>query len=299
MNLLKLLDWDSSRISEIIELASEVKETPENYSKGLEGKTLAMLFQKTSTRTRASFEAGMTQLGGHAIYLDWRATNFTLGTIQDEVKCLGQYVDIIMARVFRHEDIEAISGASSRPVINGLCNLWHPCQALGDLLTLKEKKGSLKGLKLAYVGDGNNVCNSLIVGCSKLGVHVSAATPKQYKPLQDAASFGENSGNYSWAESPAAAVKDADAVYTDTWVSMGQEQETKDRERVFPPYQVNGKLMALAKKDAIFMHCLPAHRNREVADSVIDSKQSVVFDQAGNRLHVQKAVLLKLLGKAG
>ncbi len=294
MNLVKLIDWSTGQISEVIDLAIAVKENPQQYSKSLEGKTLAMLFQKTSTRTRTSFEAGMTQLGGHAIFLDWRATNFTLGKIRDEVKCLARYCDIIMARVFKHEDIVEIANASSKPVINALCNLWHPCQILGDLLTIKEKKGDLNELKLAYVGDGNNVCNSLIVGCSKVGMKAVVATPKDYRPSPEAEAVGKQTGNYAWTEKPEEAVKDADIVYTDTWVSMGQEEEAKKREQVFPPYQVNEKLMQKAKQDALFMHCLPAHRGKEVTDRVLDSLQSIVFDQAENRMHIQKAIMLML-----
>ncbi len=296
MDLLDL-SWDKKQIIRVIDLASAVKKQPEKYCKALEGKTLAMLFQKTSTRTRVSFEAGMTQLGGHAIFLDWRATNFTLGSLADEVKCLERYCDIIMARVFKHQDIEAIADASEKPVINGLCDLWHPCQILGDLLSIKEKKGKLDGLRLAFVGDGNNVCNSLIVAGSKVGMQVSVAAPAAYKPYKEAVAVGESLGKYSWNENPAEAVQGADVVYTDTWVSMGSEAEEKQRLAVFPPYQVNERLMQEAKRDAIFMHCLPAHRGKEVSDAVLDGKQSIVFDQAENRLHIQKAIMLVLLEK--
>jgi len=295
MDLLDL-GWDKKQIMQVIDLGAAVKKNPEKYCKALEGKTLAMLFQKTSTRTRVSFEAGMTQLGGHAIYLDWRSTNFTLGSLADEVKCLERYCDIIMARVFKHADIKAIADASEKPVINGLCDLWHPCQILGDLLSIKEKKGKIEGLKLAYVGDGNNVCNSLIVAGSKVGMRVSVATPAAYKPFKEAVAVGESLGKYGWNENPAEAVQGADVVYTDTWVSMGSEAEEKQRLAVFPPYRVNEQLMQEAKRDAIFMHCLPAHRGKEVSDAVLDGKQSVVFDQAENRMHIQKAVMLNLLG---
>jgi len=295
MDLLDL-GWDKKQIMQVIDLGAAVKKNPEKYCKALEGKTLAMLFQKTSTRTRVSFEAGMTQLGGHAIYLDWRSTNFTLGSLADEVKCLERYCDIIMARVFKHADIKAIADASEKPVINGLCDLWHPCQILGDLLSIKEKKGKIEGLKLAYVGDGNNVCNSLIVAGSKVGMRVSVATPAAYKPFKEAVAVGESLGKYGWNENPAEAVQGADVVYTDTWVSMGSEAEEKQRLAVFPPYRVNEQLMQEAKRDAIFMHCLPAHRGKEVSDAVLDGKQSVVFDQAEYRMHIQKAVMLNLLG---
>ncbi len=297
MDLLTLLDWDAKQIGSVLELAGKVKKNSGKYAAKLQGKTLAMLFQKTSTRTRCSFEAGMTQLGGHAIYLDWRTTNFTLGSLQDEVKALERYCDMIMARVYKHEDIQAIAATSSKPVINGLCNLFHPCQVLGDLLTVKEKKGRLEGLKLAFLGDGNNVCNSLIVGCSKQGMDVAAATPAAHKPYEKAVAVAEELGKYGWSEKPEEAVRNADVVYTDTWVSMGSEAEKEVRLKAFPRYQVNSELMRLAKPKALFMHCLPAHRNLEVSDEVLDSRQSVVFDQAENRLHVQKVVMLTLLNK--
>ncbi|MCX6799285.1 MAG: ornithine carbamoyltransferase, partial [Candidatus Diapherotrites archaeon] len=244
-----------------------------------------------------SFEAGMTQMGGHAIFLDWRTTHLHSATLVDEVKCIERYADIIMARVFGHSDVEAIAAACSVPVINGLCNEWHPCQILGDLLTIKEKKGKLAGLKLAFVGDGCNTCNTLIVGGAMVGMQVSVATPAKYKPSAEAAAIGKKAGTYSWAESPQEAVKGADIVYTDTWVSMGFEGDASERERIFPPYQVNAALMKHAKPDAVFMHCMPVHRGVEVADEVLDGKQSVVFDQAENRLHIQKAIVLKLLNK--
>jgi len=296
MHLLTLLDWEDGLIKGVIDDAIRVKGDIWAYAGVLENKTLGMLFQKTSTRTRVSFEAGMTQLGGHGIFLDWRATNFTLGSIKDEIRCLDRYCDIIMARVYKHADMQAMGEASRVPVINALCDLYHPCQALADLMTIKEKKGKLEGLKLAFVGDGNNVCNSLIIGCSKVGMNISVATPEGYKPSEKAVAFGKEKGKLQLFNKPEDAVKDADVVYTDTWVSMGQEEEKEKKMKAFEGYMVDAKMMALAN-DAIFMHCLPAHRGYEVSDEILDSDKSVVFDEAENRMHVQKAVILKLLGK--
>lgn len=294
---LSLAGWKPDLISEVIEKAVEVKAKPESYSMSLKGKTLAMLFMKSSTRTRVSFEVGMTQLGGHAIYLDWHTTNFTLGEIKDETKSLERYLDLIMARVHKHSELLEIAESSHIPVINGLSDLFHPCQALADIQTIKEKKGKLDGLKLAFIGDGNNVCNSLIIGCCKMGLCVSVATPKGYKPHASAVKLGKELGSLRLFNKPEEAVKDADVVYTDTWISMGQESEKEHRMKAFAHFQVNKKLMDFAKKDAIFMHCLPVHRGFEVTSNVLDSEQSVVFDQAENRLHAQKALMLKLMRK--
>jgi len=274
-------------------MAQEVKRFPDSYHEALHNKVLAMIFQKTSTRTRMSFEAAMAQTGGHAIYLDWRTTNLTVGRLQDEVKCMARYADAITARVNDHQTLVQMAEASEVPVINALSDRFHPCQALGDLLTIKEKTGKLSGLKLAYVGDGNNVCNSLIIACTLVGMRVSVATPRGYEPMKEALKLGRNSGLLDSGYDPRKAVKDADIVYTDTWVSLGQEAETEKRLKVFPPYQVNRKL--LGKSHALIMHCLPAHRGYEITDDVLDGPLSVVFDQAENRLHAQKALLLKLV----
>lgn len=296
MDLLTLKDWDSKDIVSVLELARRMKKKPYKFSKALKGKSLAMLFWKTSTRTRVSFESAMTQLSGHAQYLDWRTTNLALGSLKDEIKCIARYVDVIMARVYAHKDIEAIADASSVPVINGLSDLFHPCQILADLLTVKEKLDKLHGVKLAFVGDGNNVCNSLLLGCSKTGVEISVATPKGYEPDKEVVKVAKKIGKVSLFNDPRKAVKDADVVYTDTWISMGQEKEKKKRIKAFKGFTVDSKLMKLSS-DAYFMHCLPAHRGYEVTDEVLDSENSVVFDQAENRLHVQKSILLKCLGR--
>jgi len=293
-HLLGLKDLSRVEIEEIINLAQTIKKEPEKYSRSLDGKTLAMLFQKTSTRTRVSFETAMTQLGGHAQYLDWRTTNFTLGDLRDEIKCLARYADAVMARVYKHENLEEMIKVSEVPIISGLSNLEHPCQVLGDLLTIKEKKGGLDNLIVTYVGDGNNVCNSLIIGCSKVGIKINASTPKGYKPADFAVQIGKDLKMFQFFSEPEKAVENADIIYTDTWVSMGEEAEKEGRLKIFPPYQVNRNLMNLAPQ-ALFMHCLPAHRGFEVTDEVLDSDKSIVYDQAENRLHVQKSILLSLI----
>ncbi len=296
--LLAIKDVSKAEILDIIELAVDIKKNPEKYAEKLKGKSLVMIFQKTSTRTRISFEVGMTQLGGHAAFLDWKASNIQVGDLLDEVKCIGRYADAIMARVYNHSDMEKMVEAAGVPVINGLSDLEHPCQILADLLTMQEKKGKLAGLKVAFIGDGNNVCNSLIAGCGKVGAKLAVATPKGYEPDKAITATAQKTGLLTITTEPVAAVRDADVVYTDTWVSLGQEAEAEMRMKIFKPYQLNSHLLRHAKKNAIVMHCLPAHRGYEITNEVIDGPQSIVFDQSENRLHVQKAVLLKLLGAA-
>jgi len=242
----------------------------------------------------------MYQLGGNAIYLDWLTTNLHLGDLSDEIKCMTSYVDLLMARVYKQDTLEIMKNASSVPVINGLSDLYHPCQILSDLLTIKEKMGRFEGVHLAYIGDGNNVCNSLIIGCTMAGIHVSVATPKEYKPSNEALEWvrAQNKMNLlTLYEDPVDAVKNADFVYTDTFISMGQEQETEIRLKVFKDYQINKALLSLTKKDPYILHCLPAHRGIEITSEVLDSEKSIVFEQAENRLHLQKALMLHLLGK--
>jgi len=280
-----LKNFSGKEIESIIDLAIKIKKNPIKYADSMKSKILVMLFEKTSTRTRTSFEAGTSKLGGHAIFLDWKTTQLKKAKIEDEMKCIERYADIIMARVFEHETIEKMnSSCKNVPVINALCDKYHPCQILADLMTIKEHKGKLKGLTLAYVGDGNNVCNSLIIGCKKVGMKVNVATPKNYEPIEKPDMLTTD---------PIQACKNVDVVYTDTWISMGQETETKKRLRIFPPYQVNKKLLG----KALFMHCLPAYRGYEVTDEVIDSKQSIVFDEAENRMWAQNALMLTLLKK--
>jgi ornithine carbamoyltransferase len=263
----------------------------------LKGKTLAMIFEKPSTRTRVSFEVGMWQLGGYALYLS--ASDLQLGrgeTIADTAQVLSRYVDGIMARVFAHQTILELVKYSRVPVINGLSDFTHPCQGLADLFTIYEKKGRLSGLKLTYVGDGNNVSHSLLYGCSKVGMSITLACPKGYEPDPEVVSqtkkeAGRNGCEVRVTNDPKEAVKDADIVYTDVWASMGKEKEYKKRVKVFKPFQVNTNLVKGAKGDYLFMHCLPAHRGEEVTDEVADSRNSVIFDQAENRLHTQKAIM--------
>jgi ornithine carbamoyltransferase len=268
----------------------------------LKSRTLAMIFEKPSTRTRISFEVGMHQLGGSAIYLNPQDLQLGRGeTLEDTARVLSRYVNAILYRAFRHEDVTRLAAASEVPVINGLDDLEHPCQIVADLFTIREAKGRLQGLKLAYVGDGNNVCNSLLLGCSLTGMHMTAGCPEGYEPdpgiLRRAKEVAAESGSMiEIVRDPREAVRGADIVYTDVWVSMGMEEEKEERERVFAPYQVNQELLKAAGKEALVMHCLPAHRGHEITDDVIDGDRSIVWEQAENRLHVQKAILLWLLG---
>ncbi|EHR78359.1 ornithine carbamoyltransferase [Thermococcus litoralis DSM 5473] len=268
----------------------------------LEGKTLAMIFQKPSTRTRISFEVGIYQLGGYGLYLNAQDLQLRRGeTIADTARVLSRYVDGIMARVFDHKDVEDLAKYASVPVINGLSDFVHPCQALADYMTIKEKKGRIEGLKVVYVGDGNNVAHSLMIAGTKLGANVVVATPEGYEPDPKVIKWAEENsaesgGSFELLHDPIKAVKDADVIYTDVWASMGQEAEAEQRRKIFMPFQVNKELVKHAKKDYIFMHCLPAHRGEEVTDDVIDSPNSVVWDQAENRLHAQKAAMALIMG---
>lgn len=292
-DLISLKDLTSEEIKEIFDLASELKLKRKTYGEPLKGKTLGLIFEKPSTRTRVSFEVGMAELGGNAIYLG--SDEIELGkreATSDVAKVLSRYLDAIVARTFSHSTVSELARYASIPVINGLTDMQHPCQALGDLFTIKEKKG-LKNITLAFIGDGNNVLNSLLYGCSKLGIKVNAGCPKGYEPRIEI--LNDAGGICNIYSSPKDAVRDADIVYTDVWTSMGQEKEYRKRRRVFKLYQVNSGLLKLAKKDALVMHCLPAHRGQEITDEIMDDRQSIVFDQAENRLHVQKAILIKLL----
>jgi len=302
-SLASLYDLSREEIEEIIKTSELLKlqllrgqEAPL-----LKGKTLAMIFEKPSTRTRVSFEVGMWQLGGYALYLS--ASDLQLGrgeTIADTAQVLSRYVDGIMARVFSHRTILDLVSYSGVPVINGLSDFSHPCQGLADLFTIYEKKGRLSGLKLAYVGDGNNVAHSLIFGCSKVGMDITLACPKGYEPnpevvLKAKEKAKRNGSEIRLTRDPKEAVRGADIVYTDVWASMGQEKEHEERVKVLKPYQVNGQLVKEAKDDYLFMHCLPAHRGEEVTNEVADSRNSVIFDQAENRLHTQKALMALIM----
>jgi ornithine carbamoyltransferase len=304
-SLISINDLSVDEINAIFELAADLKRKLKDGVKHhyLEGQTLGMIFSKPSTRTRVSFETGIYQLGGIGMY--FRPTDLQLKrseNISDTAKVLSRYLSGIMIRTFDHQDVVDLSRYGSIPVINGLTDLLHPCQVLADLFTILEKKGTLKGLKLAYVGDGNNMAHSLLHGCSKVGMHVTIAAPKGYKPNEEIVNNSLKNAKVmnsrvEIVDSPEEAVKDADIIYTDVWASMGQEAEANERRKKFEGYQINEKLVKNAKEDYIFMHCLPAHRGEEVVDEVIDSPNSVVFDEAENRLHVQKAIMVLLMGK--
>ncbi len=304
-HLLTLQDYTPDEILQVLSLALDLKV---KHKAGiahpyLSGKTLAMIFTKSSTRTRVSFEVGIQQVGGYGLFLN--SADIQLGrgeTIEDTAKVLSRYVDGIMIRTFKQQDVEDLARYGSIPIINGLTDLLHPCQILADLMTIYEKKGKLQGLKLAFIGDGNNVANSLLIGCSKLGLHVSIGCPKGYEPDPQVLQWAQENSNTSGSQilitqDPREAIQGANVVYTDVWASMGQEKEAQDRIRIFTPYQVNGSLFRLAHDDAIFLHCLPTHRGEEVTVEVIDGPQSVIFDEAENRLHVQKAVMVLLMGQ--
>jgi ornithine carbamoyltransferase len=286
----------------IFALAEAMKQSPGEYATALRGKALALIFEKPSLRTRVTFDVGMTSMGGSAIFLDHSQAK--LGereSIRDVARNLERWVHGIVARTYKNKSVVELAEHASIPVINGLTDLLHPCQALTDYFTILEKFGSLEGLKFAYVGDGNNTCHSLIDGAAKLGMELWIATPKGFEPkakiVSAAAKFAKASGaRINIVNDPVEAVRGASIVYTDVWASMGQEAETEDRAAVFADYQVDKELMSHARKEAVFMHCLPAHRGYEVAPSVIDSRQSIVYDEAENRLHVQKAILYLLMG---
>lgn len=294
-DVLTLDELDKKELTQTIDLAIKLKkDLKKGISKPLlKNKTLAMIFQKPSTRTRISFETGMFQLGGHAINLSSQDLQISRGeTIEDTAKTLSRYVDVIMARVYDHSTIETLAGNAAIPVINGLSNSYHPCQILADLMTIKEKKGKLDGLNLAWIGDGNNVCNSMMIGCSKVGISMSIATPKEFEPNQTLVKNCKKLINIDLSQDPQKAAKNADVIVTDTFVSI--HDNPKRIKKFLPKYQVNPTLMSKAKKSCIFMHCLPAKRDQEVTSSVIDGPQSVVWDEAENRLHSQKALLASL-----
>ncbi|HWP78600.1 MAG TPA: ornithine carbamoyltransferase [Candidatus Nitrosotenuis sp.] len=294
-DVLTLGELDKREILNIIDFAINLKkDLKKGVSKPLlKNKTLAMIFQKPSTRTRVSFETGMFQLGGNAINLSSQDLQLSRGeTIEDTARTLSRYVDVVMARVYEHETIEMLAKNSTVPVINGLSNSFHPCQILADLMTIKEKKKKLEGVKLAWIGDGNNVCNSMIYGCSKVGISMSIATPKGFAPDAQVLKECKKIGDIELTQDPHKAVKNADVIATDTFVSI--HNDAKRLKKFLPKYQVNEELFSKAKKDTIFMHCLPAKRGQEVTASVIDGPHSVVWDEAENRLHSQKALLASL-----
>ena len=294
-HILTLDELESKEITQIIDLGLELKKQ-KNEKPLLQNKTLAMIFEKPSTRTRVSFETGMFQLGGHALTLSNDDLQLSRGeTISDTAKVLSRYVDAIMARVYDHETLEILAENSQVPVINGLSNSYHQCKTLAYFMTIKEHKKNLKKIKIAWIGDGNNVCNSLILGCSKLKTKVSIATPNGFEPSTIATSTAKLHTDIELTNDPIESVKDADVVMTDTFVSIHNDDQDR-LEKFLPKFQINSSLMEKAKKDAIFLHCLPAKREQEVTTEVLDGPQSVIWDEAENRLHVQKALLISLLG---
>ena len=303
-HFLSLQDFSLTEIVMLLDFARDLKQRQKRGEPHplLAGKTLAMIFQKPSTRTRVSFEVGMWQLGGHALFLSSQELQMGRGEpIKDTAAVLSRYVDGIMIRTFKHSDVEELASFASVPVINGLTDLLHPCQVLADLLTVEEKLGKLAGLKLAYLGDGNNVAHSLLLGCTKVGMNIAVAGPENYLPLPEITAKARENAITSRCSvlitlDPLEAVKDADIIYTDVWASMGKEEEKSERKNVFAPYQVNDNILKAARPGALVMHCLPAYRGEEITAGVLEGKQSVVIDQAENRLHAQKALLALLMG---
>ena len=299
-HLLKLLDLTGQEILDILNLADQLKyETKHGIPHPhLQGKCLGMIFEKSSTRTRVSFEVGINQLGGYAVVLGAEGSQIGRGEpVQDTARVLSRYVDGIMIRTFGQDEVEALAQYGSVPVINGLTDFCHPCQVLADLMTIREYKGSLEGLKLCFIGDGNNMMNSLIVGGLKVGMSVSVACPQGYRPPHEILEFAAGYGDkFELTDSPMQAAKDADVVITDVWTSMGQEEERQKREAAFAGYCVDEQLMAQAKPDAMVQHCLPAHRGEEITEEVFEANAQYIFEEAENRLHAQKAVLVKTMG---
>lgn len=297
-HLLKMSDLSQEDISEILNLADQLKFQQKHgiAHKHLEGKTLGMIFQKSSTRTRVSFETGMYQLGGMALFLSSNDLQIGRGEpVQDTARVLSRYLDGIMIRTFEQTEVEALAQFGSIPIINGLTDYSHPCQILADLMTIREYKGRLNGLKMCYIGDGNNMANSLIIGGLTMDMKVSVATPKEYMPSDSVMKIASQNPNFTHTDNVLLAAADADVVITDVWASMGQEGEAAIRQKAFEGYQINDELMAQAKPDAMVLHCLPAHREEEITAKVFEAHANEIFDEAENRLHAQKAVLVKLM----
>ena len=298
-HLLKLADLDKGDILDILNLADQLKYENQHGIEHhhLKGKTLGMIFQKSSTRTRVSFETGMYQLGGQALFLSNRDLQIGRGEpVQDTARVLSRYLDGIMIRTFAQKEVEDLAEYGSIPIINGLTDYCHPCQVLADLMTIREYKKSFDGLKFCFIGDGNNMANSLIVGAISMGMECAIACPKDYQPDAQIMAWAKENGAFTCSEDILACAKDVDVVYTDVWASMGQEEEKAEREKIFKNYQINDEVMAAAKPDAMVLHCLPAHREEEITAKVFEAHANEIFDEAENRLHAQKAVLVKLLG---
>lgn len=297
-HLLKLMDLSQKEITEILNLADQLKYEKKNGIKHhiLAGKTLGMIFEKSSTRTRVSFEVGMYDLGGSALFLSSRDLQIGRGEpIEDTARVLSRYLDGIMIRTFAQDTVEKLAEYGSIPIINGLTDYCHPCQVLADLMTIREHRGVIKGNKLCYVGDGNNMTNSLIVGGIKMGMSVSVACPKGYEPDAELMAWAKENGEFLCTDDVLEAAKDADVLYTDVWASMGQEAEAEERKKIFRGYQINSEVMKVAKADAMVLHCLPAHRGEEITADVFEAHAEELFDEAENRLHAQKAVLVKCM----
>ena len=299
-HLLKLQDWSAKEITEVLNLADQLKFEKKNGIEHhhLKGKTLGMIFSKSSTRTRVSFEVGMYDLGGQALFLSSRDLQIGRGEpVEDTARVLSRYLDGIMIRTFAQKEVEDLATYGSIPIINGLTDYCHPCQVLADLMTIREHKGAIAGNKLCYIGDGNNMTNSLIVGGIKMGMEVAVACPKGYEPDAELMAWAKENGKFTCTDDVMEAAKGADVLYTDVWASMGQEAEAEERKKVFKSYQINAEVMAVANEKAMVLHCLPAHREEEITAEVFEAHANEIFDEAENRLHAQKAVLVKCLGE--
>lgn len=297
-HLLKLMDLSTNEIIEILNLADQLKYEKKNGIEHhiLKGKTLGLIFEKSSTRTRVSFEVGMYDLGGSALFLSSRDLQIGRGEpVQDTARVLSRYLDGIMIRTYAQNEVEDLAKYGSIPIINGLTDYCHPCQVLADLMTIREHKGILKGKKLCYIGDGNNMTNSLIVGGIKVGMEVSVACPRGYEPDAELMKWAAENGRFTCTDDVFEAAKDADVLYTDVWASMGQEAEAEERKKIFKGYQINSDVMDVAHADAMVMHCLPAHRGEEITEEVLEAHADEIFDEAENRLHAQKAILVKCM----
>ncbi len=297
-NFLKLSDLSCEEITAVLDLADELKRKKKEKieHKMLKDKTLGMIFKKSSTRTRVSFEVGMYELGGNAIFLSSDNTQMGRGEpAEDTARVLSRYLDGIMIRTYEQEEVETLAKFASIPIINGLTDLCHPCQVAADLMTIREYKKELKGKKLCYIGDGNNMANSLIVGAVKTGMQISVACPGGYEPDDEIVRWAEQNGSLVLSDDPQKCAKDADVLYTDVWASMGMESEIKERREIFAPYQINDEIMSLAKDDAMVLHCLPAHKEEEITEKVFEEHADEIFEQSENRLHVQKAIMVMLM----
>lgn len=297
-NFLKLSDLSCEEITAVLDLADELKRKKKEKieHKMLKDKTLGMIFKKSSTRTRVSFEVGMYELGGNAIFLSSDNTQMGRGEpAEDTARVLSRYLDGIMIRTYEQEEVETLAKFASIPIINGLTDLCHPCQVAADLMTIREYKKELKGKKLCYIGDGNNMANSLIVGAVKTGMQISVACPGGYEPDDEVVRWAEQNGSLVLSDDPQKCAKDADVLYTDVWASMGMESEIKERREIFAPYQINDEIMSLAKDDAMVLHCLPAHKEEEITEKVFEEHADEIFEQSENRLHVQKAIMVMLM----